>query len=120
VRCDLTNPVATCPVCGFTARRRDGRLVVGAIRNCPGGPPKHGPGCHLKRILSWAFIRSRRGCRCDERATQMDAWGPDECERRIDEILGWLQEEANDRGMPFIKLTARLAVKAAIAASRSD
>jgi len=50
----------------------------------------------------------------------MDAWGPDECERRIDEILGWLQEEANDRGMPFIKLTARLAVKAAIAASRSD
>ncbi len=35
-RCDLSNPRARCPVCGFVARRRDGRLVVGAIRTCPG------------------------------------------------------------------------------------
>ena len=39
MRCDLSHPDARCPVCGFQARRRDGRLVVGAIRNCPGPRP---------------------------------------------------------------------------------
>lgn len=39
MRCDLSHPDARCPVCGFVARRRDGRLVVGAIRNCPGWRP---------------------------------------------------------------------------------
>ncbi len=38
-RCDLSAPDARCPVCGFQARRRDGRLVVGAIRSCPGPRP---------------------------------------------------------------------------------
>ena len=40
MRCDLSNPRARCPVCGFVARRRDGRLVVGAMRNCPGPRPR--------------------------------------------------------------------------------
>lgn len=118
MRCDLSRPDATCPVCGFVARRRDGRLVVGAIRNCPGRKPACGPGCHLKRLLSWAFLRSRPGCRCDERAAQMDAWGPDECERRVDEIVGWLREEAAERGLPFVAVAANAAVHSAIAMSR--
>jgi hypothetical protein len=39
VRCDLSRPDARCPVCGFVARRRDGRLVFGAVRNCTGPRP---------------------------------------------------------------------------------
>lgn len=118
MRCNLSNPRATCPVCGFQARRRDGRLVVGAIRTCPGRKPPCGPGCHLKRLLAWAFIKPRPGCRCTERAAQMDSWGPDECERRMDEIVGWLREEAEERGLPFVTAAASAAVSAAIAMAR--
>lgn len=48
----------------------------------------------------------------------MDAWGPDECERRVDEIVGWLREEAAERGLPFVAVAANAAVHSAIAMSR--
>jgi hypothetical protein len=48
----------------------------------------------------------------------MDAWGSDECERRIDEIVGWLREEAARRRIPFVNALGRLLVKRAIRAAR--
>ena len=39
MNCDLSPPRCRCPVCGFVARRRDGRLVPNAIRTCPGPRP---------------------------------------------------------------------------------
>lgn len=53
-------------------------------------------------------------CSCNARAKKMDEWGPDECEKRIDEIVGWLKEEAHKRKLPFIDYAGRLLVKRAI------
>ena len=120
MRCDLSPPRCRCPVCGFVARRRDGTLVPNAIRQCPGAPPPCGVGCHLKRLLAWAFVRPRPGCRCDARAAEMDRRGPDWCAANLDTIVGWLREEAEARGMPFLEAPARLAVTAAIAMARAE
>jgi hypothetical protein len=45
----------------------------------------------------------------------MNAWGADESEKRIDEIVGWLREEATKRKLPFIDAAGRLLVRRAIA-----
>jgi hypothetical protein len=54
----------------------------------------------------------------------MDAWGCDESEKRLDEIVGWLQEEHAKRAaarqtiLPFSKLVAANIVKLAIRRAR--
>jgi hypothetical protein len=88
---------------------------IGSIRPC-------GPGCQLKRILeAWGFV-AQPGCKCEARAATMDAWGPDECATpdRAKEILGWLKEEADARGLPFISTVASLGVKRAIWLARKN
>lgn len=88
---------------------------VGCIRPC-------GPGCQLKRILeAWGFV-AQPGCKCAARAAIMDDWGPDECSKpdRAKEILGWLKDEADARGLPFISTVAALGVKRAIWLARKN
>jgi len=88
---------------------------AGCIRPC-------GPGCQLKRILeAWGFV-AQPGCKCEARAATMDAWGPDECSTpdRAKEILDWLKEEADARGLPFISTVASLGVKRAIKLARKN
>jgi len=77
-----------------------------------------GPGTELKKLLSRIGIRSEPGCKCNSRAMQMDAWGPDVCERKIDEIIGWLREEASSRRLPFSKTLATVVVRSAIRRAR--
>lgn len=79
-----------------------------------------GPGSQLKAMLSgWPFyITTIPGCPCNEHAKQMDAWGPDVCEQRLNEIVAWLQLEATGRGLPFSTLAAKLLVRRAIAKAR--
>ncbi|NBP04515.1 MAG: hypothetical protein EBU90_31415, partial [Proteobacteria bacterium] len=72
------------------------------------------PGTALKQILSWFKIQDEAGCQCASRARIMDAWGCDETERRIDEVVGWLREAAAMRGLPFVDFAGRAAVKLAI------
>lgn len=48
----------------------------------------------------------------------MDAMGCDWCEAHIHEIVGWLREEAQARGLPFIDAAARMLVRRAIANAR--
>jgi hypothetical protein len=91
---------------------------VAAARCPPINPPAGGPGTELKKLLSWFNIRSTPDCQCDDRALLMDVLGADECEERLDEIVGWLEEEAAERGLPFIRSLAELAVKQAIRNSR--
>ena len=79
-----------------------------------------GPGCRLSRSLAWFGLRDDGRCGCAEFARQMDAWGPDECERRLDEILGHLREAAAKRGLPWLDAVGRLAVTKAIAAARRE
>lgn len=83
-----------------------------------------GPGYELKRLLSRLGMASDAGCGCDQRAAQMDAWGCDECEKRLDEIVGWLEEEHRKRSaaretiLPWSKLLATNIVKLAIRRAR--
>ena len=53
-------------------------------------------------------------------ASQMDAWGCDECSRpeRIEEVVGVMREEAQARGLPFVDMAGRMLVRRAIANAR--
>lgn len=79
-----------------------------------------GPGCQLKRLLSRLGLSSQPGCKCEAHAAVMDLWGADECSKpeRISEIMGWLKEEAEHRGMPFLELPARMLINRAIHLAR--
>lgn len=81
-----------------------------------------GPGGHLKAMLSgWPFrITATPTCPCNSHARRMDEWGPDECLRRLDEIVGWLRAEAEGRKMPFSDAAARLLVRRAIWKARKS
>jgi hypothetical protein len=63
-------------------------------------------------------ITSSESCPCNAHARQMDAWGEDECENRMDEILEWLRLQAESRGLPFIRAAAALLVRMSIRSSR--
>ena len=114
-RCDLSSPDATCPRCGFVSKVRN------AIRQCRKPlPTTCGPGCQLRRSLAWWGIRDDGKCGCDSFAAQMDAWGPDECWKRIEEIVEHLREAAEKKGLPFIATAARIMVGRAIEAARAE
>jgi hypothetical protein len=59
-------------------------------------------------------------CQCRAKAAEMDAWGPDECEKpeRIEEVVAVMRAEAETRGLPFIDVAGRLLVRRAILNAR--
>jgi len=75
-------------------------------------------GSALKALLAgWPFyIASTPDCKCTSRAKYIDEKGCDWCEspEGMAEILGFLREAAEDRGLPFVDMAARLLVKRAI------
>lgn len=80
-------------------------------------PPTHGPGTELKKLLAKVGIKATEGCSCNSRARRMDeneAREPGWCEAHLDEIVGWLREEAAKRKLPFIDAAGRLLVRRAI------
>lgn len=81
-------------------------------------PTPQGPGTELKALLAgWPFrIVATPDCKCTSRAAYMDAKGCDWCEspEGMAEIMGFLREAAEERGLPFLDLPARLLVKRAI------
>ena len=107
-------PEYWCPQCGSTAVFVSGPRATHECRN----PIPCGPGCQLRRSLSW-FVRDDGKCGCTEYAAQMDAWGPDECFRRIEEIVEHLRQAADKKGLPFIATAARIMVGRAIEAARA-
>jgi hypothetical protein len=48
----------------------------------------------------------------------MDTRGCDWCEANLDTIVGWLREEAEKRGLPFLDVAGRLLVRRAIRNAR--
>lgn len=82
--------------------------------------PTSGPGTELKKLLSKIGIKASENCSCNKRAKIMDVWGADQCEEKIDEIVGWLKEEATKRKLPFIDFAGKLLVKRAIKNSRKN
>jgi hypothetical protein len=82
-----------------------------------------GPGCQLRRTLSWWRVRDDGSCGCHEYAAQMDADGPDGCEARIDSIVAHLVEQAEKRGVILGAIAAASAttlVRRAIDAARAE
>lgn len=115
MNCDLSSPAATCPRCGFVSKVRN------AIRQCRDPVQKAcGVGCQITRSLAWFRIRDDGSCGCQEYAAQLDAWGPEECWRRIEEIVSHLGEAASKRGLPFLPTAARILVARAIQAAADE
>lgn len=80
-----------------------------------------GPGGELKKLLrDWLGVVAAPNCACNARAKQMDDWGPDECERRLPEIVGWLKEQAASRHLPFVRVAATQLVRLAIRRARKS
>lgn len=76
-----------------------------------------GPGTELKKLLSKMGIDSTSGCKCSDRAKHMDYMeqkDPGWTERNIEEVLDWMQQEAKNRNLPFLRTPAKLLVKLAI------
>ena len=101
MRCDLAGPDARCPACGFIARRRDGSLVRGAIRNCPGRRflPDFPFGDWTAMALGFVGVTSDRvsawlgrDCGCDGRRRRWNAAGARlsaRLNRAIGRVVDW-------------------------------
>jgi hypothetical protein len=79
-------------------------------------------GAELKKLLAaWPFrIAAKPDCPCNARAAEMDARGCDWCEANIETIVGWLREQAEARGLPFLDIAGRMLVRRAIANARRN
>lgn len=119
--------VWVCTACGRRVRARHGNIRA-ACRSAPdyvtanaalqAAASGRGPGTELKRLLGRVGIKADKNCPCERHARQMNLWGPDECERRLEEIVGRLREEAARRGLPFVAAIGRGLVRLAIRNAR--
>lgn len=81
-------------------------------------PSAYGPGTELKKLLAKVGITASPDCSCNAKARLMDERGIKWCETNLDEIVGWLREEAGKRGLPFVDVAGRVLVRRAIANAR--
>jgi len=83
-------------------------------------PPASGclAGTELKALLRFLGFTSTPTCPCNARAAEMDQRGCDWCEENIDTVVGWLEEQAKIRGLPFLRAGGKLVVRRAIANAR--
>jgi hypothetical protein len=82
-------------------------------------PVMPGVGSELKRLLSRIGIESTPTCKCNARANFADVQGVDWCEANVPEIVGWLKEAAEDRGLPFMEAAGKWLVRRAIASAKA-
>lgn len=83
------------------------------------GKPPAGPGTELKALLAKFGIHASPTCGCNAMARKMDAWGPDESLKHLEEIVDVMEETAKKRNLPFIRSAGRLLVRRAISKSRA-
>lgn len=75
------------------------------------------PGLELSKILKIFGFKEKHKCGCKSKSSYMDTMEsqqPGWCEKNIDTIIGWLEEEAKNRNLPFSKIAAKVLVKWAI------
>lgn len=87
-------------------------------RTMPQGGAASGPGTELKKLLARIGITASPTCPCNERARQMDSWGPEECLKRLNEISGWLAEEASKRKLPYIPAMGKALIRRAVSIAK--
>lgn len=95
------------------------RVFVERVTSQPMVPIYHGPGTELKKLMRRHGINpDEAGCQCNAHAAKMDRLGNDWCEANIETIVGWMREEAERRGLPFVEFYARWLVKRSIKNAR--
>jgi len=99
--------------CGFEFASGEGAIALAVSGT-------EGVGTELKKLLAAFGITATPDCPCNARAAEMDARGPDWCEANIDMIVGWLREQAAERGLPFLDAAGRLLVRRAIRNARQN
>lgn len=77
-----------------------------------------GPGTELKKLLAKLGIHASPTCKCNSMARKMDAWGPDESLKHVEEIVDVMEETAKKRGLPFMRIAGRTLVKLACRSAR--
>ena len=81
--------------------------------------PENGPGTELKKLIQWFLWDKAASCEsCANREITMNHWGPDKCEEKMETILEWLKESADNAHLPFVPFLVRLVVKRAIRNAR--
>ena len=79
------------------------------------------PGTHLKQLLArFGISADEPGCQCKSRAALMDRQGCEWVEANADTVVGWLREEAQKRGLPFIDAAGKMLVREAVRRARKD
>jgi hypothetical protein len=71
-------------------------------------------GTEIKAILSWLGIKPTGDCPCESRAAYMDAMGCKWVKENVEEVVGWLEEEAAKRRIPFARVAGRMLVLQAV------
>ena len=105
---------ATCRRCRRMYSAPQGRLRA----NCRPSPIAALPGTEMKALLAKIGIVASPTCSCNKRAKIMDEKGCDWCEEHIEEIDGWLAEEAKKRKLPYLSLAGRALIHLAIRRAR--
>jgi len=71
-------------------------------------------GAELKAMLSWLGIKAARGCKCNDRSERMDREGCQWVKDNVEEVVDWLEEEAKNRSLPFLRAAGRALVLLAV------
>jgi hypothetical protein len=111
-----------CVVCGAPLINAHQMCGTWSLRSEPEppAPPPRGPGTELKKLLARVGITATPDCACNARAAEMDRQGVEWCEANLDTIVGWLREQAEARGLPFLDIAGRLLVRRAIQNARRN
>lgn len=83
-------------------------------RGNPIDPFENGPGTELKKMLAKIGIEATPNCTCNAKAKIMNFQGTQWCRDNLETVVGWLREEAQSRGLPFLDAVGRILVKTAI------
>lgn len=99
------------------AKENREREALAVAQSAGRASPQRGPGTELKSLLSKIGITASPGCACNRRAALMDInedREPGWCLANVETICDWLQEEAANRKLPFVRAAAKMLVRAAI------
>ena len=109
--CDCQDGMCVCRRCGRSYRAPNNRIrALCRVRPLPG--------TEMKALLAKIGIVAKPTCSCNKRAKIMDEKGCDWCEEHIEEIDGWLAEEAKKRKLPYLSFAGRALIHLAIRRAR--
>jgi hypothetical protein len=77
-------------------------------------PPECLAGSELKALLKRVGIEATPNCSCNHRAAHMDNMGCQWVTENVETVVDWLGEEAQKRGLPFVRMAGRALVSLAV------